>query len=536
MANAAEIIAQRLHQAGVRAAYGIPGGEVLTMIKALDETGIEFVLTKHENAAGFMAEGGYHASGSPAVLVATVGPGVANAINFIVNAMQDRVPVIYITGCMDAKEAVTYTHQVFDHGALLSSVTKASIRIIDGVVEEQVDKAIAIAMDDPPGPVHIDLPIALAASRQSDREVKQRAMIHRGCASGVDFDRAKQWVAEAKCPLLIAGVEALYQHAEKEIESFCKHFNLPLIITYKGKGILAEDHDMALGSAGLSPRANRILIPFLQQADVVILTGYDPIEMRNDWRNPRHESSKIIELTAIPNTHYMHQADLSFVGDVGASLQTLGKLRSKNSDSWVNGEVAQVKGLLNQAFQSEKEWGPAQLIAEARRVLPANTVITADTGAHRILLSQMWTCYSARSMMQSSALCTMGCAVPLAVGYKKIQPDTPVVAFTGDAGLEMVLGDLATLRDTKQPVIIIVFVDDSLALIEMKQRAMSYKNIGVDSTGSTDFVQVAKGFDLESAWVDDTETFITELQSALKNTKSTLLACRIGRKSYDGKI
>ncbi len=536
MANAAELISKRLKQAGVSVAYGIPGGEVLTMIKAMDEAGIEFVMAKHENAAGFMAEGGYHATGAPAVLVATVGPGVANATNFIVNALQDRVPVIYITGCVDAKEAVTYTHQVFDHSALLTPITKASIRITEGAVEEQIDKAIAIAMDDPPGPVHIDVPISVAALEQPDREVKQRVVAHKGVASGPEFIRAQKLFAKAKKTVVIAGVEVLYQQAGSAVASFCSEHNVPLITTYKAKGILPEDDDLSLGGAGLSPKSNAILIPFIQQADVIILAGYDPIEMRSDWRDVWAKGTKVIEFSAQANEHYMHQADISFVCDIGPSLTKLGKERPDSVESWENGTVVDIKSELMQAFQPEKEWGPATLIAKAREVLPENTVVTVDTGAHRILLSQMWSCYQPETMFQSSALCTMGCAMPLAIGYKKMNPDIPVVAFTGDAGMEMVLGDLATLRDSQLPVIIIVFVDASLALIELKQRAMQYSNVGVDSAGYTDFVKVAEGFDLSASWVDNEIELEQALARALKTSKSTLLACRIPRKSYDGMI
>ncbi|MCP5047336.1 MAG: thiamine pyrophosphate-binding protein, partial [bacterium] len=252
----------------------------LTMMKALDETGIEFILAKHENAAGFMAEGGYHASGVPGVLLATVGPGVANAVNFITNAFQDKVPVIYLTGRVDRKEAVTYTHQVFDHAALLKPVTKATLEITDGAVDEIIDKAIAIAIDEPPGPVHVDIPISLAASEQPERSVKNRVAAAKGKASGESFEQARQWLATAKKPIVIAGVEVLYQRAENEVAAFCDEFNIPLITTYKGKGILPEDHHLSLGGAGLSPKANRIILPFMQQADMVILAGYDPIEMR----------------------------------------------------------------------------------------------------------------------------------------------------------------------------------------------------------------------------------------------------------------
>ncbi|HHZ86519.1 MAG TPA: thiamine pyrophosphate-binding protein, partial [Candidatus Lambdaproteobacteria bacterium] len=135
MANSAEIIGKRLYHSGCRRAFGIPGGEVLVLMEGLRKSGIDFVLTKHENCAGFMAEGGFHADGAPGILVATIGPGVANAVNVVANAFQDRVPMIFLTGCVDADEALTYTHQVFDHGELLKSVTKASIKVVDGAVD-----------------------------------------------------------------------------------------------------------------------------------------------------------------------------------------------------------------------------------------------------------------------------------------------------------------------------------------------------------------------------------------------------------------
>jgi acetolactate synthase-1/2/3 large subunit len=126
MTTGADIIAQKLHGAGCRHAFGIPGGEVLALMQALDEAGLKFVLVKHENAGGFMAEGGWHADGAPGVLLATLGPGAANAINVVANAWQDRVPLIFLTGCVDQGEAESYTHQVFDHQQLLRPIVKAS--------------------------------------------------------------------------------------------------------------------------------------------------------------------------------------------------------------------------------------------------------------------------------------------------------------------------------------------------------------------------------------------------------------------------
>src|SRR5690606_28335117 len=157
--RAADIVARRLQEAGCRFAFGIPGGEVLTLMDALDRAGIRYLLCRHENAGGFMAEGTWHAGGAPGLLVATVGPGVANAVNVIANSRQDKVPLLFLAGCIDAAQAVTFNHQVFDHAAVLKPLVKASFTLADGAVPEIVDKALAVAMDDPPGPVHIDIPI-----------------------------------------------------------------------------------------------------------------------------------------------------------------------------------------------------------------------------------------------------------------------------------------------------------------------------------------------------------------------------------------
>ena len=165
-ASAARILAERLYEAGCRHAFGIPGGEVLIVMDALSAAGIAFHLAKHENAAGFMAEGSYHVTGAPGILLATLGPGVANAVNVVANAEQDRVPLIFLTGRVDAVEATGYTHQVFDHREVLRPITKASLTLVDGAVDIVVDKALSIATEGRPGPVHIDIPMSLAGAEQ----------------------------------------------------------------------------------------------------------------------------------------------------------------------------------------------------------------------------------------------------------------------------------------------------------------------------------------------------------------------------------
>ena len=160
--RAADVVAKRLYEAGCRWAFGMPGGEVLTLLDALQKAGIQFVLTKHENAAGFMAEGTYHRTGAPGILLATVGPGALNGINVVENAREDRVPLIVLTGCIDPETAEVYTHQVLDQREVFKGVTKSSFTLAAGVAHEIIDKAVGIATEGRPGPVHIDVPINVA--------------------------------------------------------------------------------------------------------------------------------------------------------------------------------------------------------------------------------------------------------------------------------------------------------------------------------------------------------------------------------------
>jgi acetolactate synthase-1/2/3 large subunit len=179
--RAADFLAQRLYEAGCRYAFGMPGGEVLTLVDALEKAGIQMVLAKHENAAGFMAEGVYHRTGAPAILIATVGPGALNGINVVGNALQDQVPMIVLTGCVEATEALTYTHQILDHQKVYEELTKATFRMTVEGADIVTDKALAIATEGRPGPVHIDVPIAAANTQVTIDKLRRRpAAVRRG--------------------------------------------------------------------------------------------------------------------------------------------------------------------------------------------------------------------------------------------------------------------------------------------------------------------------------------------------------------------
>ena len=531
--RAADILARRLHAAGCRRAYGMPGGEVLTIVDALVSAGIEFVLCHHENAGGFMAEGGHHVDGAPGILVATVGPGAMNGVNVVANARQDRVPLIVLTGCVDADEAETYTHQVLDHRAVFAPITKATFALTPGAAAVQADKAVRLAMAARMGPVHVDVPISVAKAEVPGTDVVLPATAPSAVGAAA-LREARGWLRGARRPIVLAGLDAVKDDAGPSLRAFCEALGAPVLTTYKAKGLVDEDHPLALGGAGLSPLADRHLLPLVAAADVVVLAGYDPIEMRQGWRNVWDPTRQhVLDIVHEPNTHGMHAAGLEVVAPIGVTLNAL-REDIDPQDTWPDGRPAAVRAALRQTFAAD-EWGPGAVVETCRDVCPPGTIATVDSGAHRILLSQIWRCEAPRTLLQSSGLCTMGCALPLAIGVKRAAPDRPVVGFMGDAGFLMVAGELASAAALGAPVVFVVFVDASLALIEMKQRQRQLPSVGVD-LGRHDYAAIARGFGGQGVVVRDRDGLRAAMRDALAAETFTLIAAEIGTRAYDGRI
>jgi len=536
--TSAGLIARHLAGIGCRHVFGMPGGEVLVLLEALRNAGIAFTLCKHENAAGYMAEGSWHATGAPGILLTTIGPGLANGINAVANAFQEQVPLIVLSGCIDATEAAQFTHQVMDQSALMAPVTKAQYRVAPGTAALVVQKAIAVALADPPGPVHIDLPVGLAAEPAPDTAISARAARSAGWPEGPALTEAAKLLSAAQRPIILAGLGALHHGAGDAITALARARNIPVITTYKAKGVIDENDPLSLGGHGLSPLSDKQILPLLRASDFVLLAGYDPIEMRAGWIQP-WAAEAAIELSHAETHHGMHASAMRLVGDIKALVAGLhAGLPSGLPDPvqvWPNGEPGKARAALASDFAGPDigpgHWGPHSVFRTLRAQLPPDAVVTIDSGAHRILLSQMWHCTRPRTLLQSTAFCSMGVAVPLAIGHAIARPDTPVMAVVGDAGFDMSPGDLATLRDTRLPVGIVVLVDDALALIEKKQALMQLPGHGVVFQ-PTDIPAVARAYGGHGVSVDNTADLAGELQGIHQRDTFTLIAARIDKQAY----
>ncbi|WP_245292562.1 thiamine pyrophosphate-binding protein [Rhizobium sp. 9140] len=530
----ADIVARTLHAHGVRHAFGMPGGEVVTLIDGLQAAGIAFHLARHETAAAIMAAGASAMTQSPQLLVTTVGPGLANAVNGIADAAQERVPLLVISGIVDRATRARYTHQVIDHAQLLRPLVKASFEVEPESASATVARAVALALSEPMGPVHLDLsPASAAALSPSAGIVSPPHRLRPTVATSDQTVRMlSERIAAAQRPLILAGLEAVRDHAGPALRHLSETIGAPVITTYKAKGLIAEDHPLALGGAGLSPLADRLLLDLLGMSDLILLVGYDPIEMRLGWLDFVRNPQILVEITTATADHAMHHAEQVIQTAPRAFLQAL-SAGLVDRTTWPGGEPFKTKAELTRIFATRSPWGPHAIIDALNAAVDPEAVVTVDSGAHRILLSQKWIAQRPTSLLQSSGLCTMNAALPLAIGAKVADPSRQVFAVMGDGGLEMGIGELATLRDLGLPIVIVLFQDRSLALIALKQASAGLQSAGV-VLGETDFAMVARGFGGYGIHVETSNDLRNALEAARRRTTFTLIACRFDASAYDG--
>lgn len=533
MPRTAEIIAHALHEEGVRYAFGIPGGEVLELLDAFRTVGIKFVLTKHEMGAGMMAEASYQLTGKPGVLVATLGPGITNTATAVAQALLDRSALLVITGEVANSLKPIYTHQIIDQEALLRPLVKWSTTIAAKNAFDQVRKGIAIAKGPLPGPVHFNLPTDVAGSEQAEGRrfapVPLRTMPRRE-----DLAPVESWLRKARKPLAFVGVGVQLDGAERDFKRFIEAWRVPFIATYKAKGVLPEDHPLCLGATGLSPVVDKIHMAHVREADLVFTIGFDPVELRSDWIAPWDEKKPTVNLDLVPNTHHVYRSSFEYAGSLSGALQALAAAVPKRTPGrWLEADLDRYRRTIQHALASTpiKGIGPYQVAIALREVFPRDTIATVDTGSHRILINHVWQSYEPRRLLQSNGLGSMGYALPAAIAAALLFPKRPVLAMMGEAGLDMVIGEMALLAHHKLALTLVVFRDDTLSLIKLKQSRMKLPETGV-VTGSPDYVMLAEAYGGNGFVVNNMLELKKVARVALNSKRFTLIEARINPAEY----
>ena len=493
-------IAATLAAHGVRTVFGVPGGGPnLDLVGACAAAGIGFVLAHGETAACLMAAAHGAASGTVGVAVVTRGPGLASAVNGLACATLDGLPLLLLSDTVPAADAPRVAHQRVDQVRLTSAVTRYS-GVLGGRSPERVDEtvaaALAVAAGPRPGAVHLDVDLA------ADGDPAPAVPVVAGAPAAEQVERALRLAAGRRRPLLLVGPLAGDSPGGRgegatggpaggpdRLRAVLADAGVPVLTTYQSAGWVEHDHP---DHAGLFTNAAAER-PLLEQADLVVTLGLDPVEpMPGPWRY----TAPVLMLHPVPEDGGYFGDPLVVTGDPAGLLDLLAKVLAGAEADWPAGSAAAQREQSIAALDP-----PAGPAASAAGLLPHDVVravaavapealVTVDAGAHMLVVMPLWPARRPGDVLISNGLSTMGFALPAAIGAATARPDRRVVCFTGDGGLGMVLAELETVARLGSRVVVVVFNDARLSLIEIKQRAGQG---GPEAVGyrRTDFAAVA---------------------------------------------
>ncbi|MEM8743533.1 MAG: thiamine pyrophosphate-dependent enzyme [Pseudomonadota bacterium] len=331
---------------------------------------------------------------------------------------------------------------------------------------------------------------------------------HLGIADQAAIDSACDGLAKAKQPLALIGLAALRNGVPEQLKSFLEAWQIPFLTTFKAKGVVSERHDLSLGALGLSPIADDVTQKLVQEADHLTLIGFDAMELRDAWLDAWGPDKPCLTLDWATQTDRVFPSGEQLLGDLPANIAQLAA-SAKPAAAWPESRIDAYRADLQKIVAPrapETGISPAALFAEVDARLDDNTILTADVGAHRILACHAFNCVMPNQLLQTNGLCSMGYAIPAAVGAALSEPDKRIVALVGDGSALMSLGELAVVAEHQLPVTVIALNDASLALIELKQSKLQVETNAVRFK-SPNFCDVAKGFGYEAMRVGSNDEF-----------------------------
>jgi len=530
----ADAIARTLAAYGVRHAFGIPGNDVLETIRACEEAGIGFVLAKSEPAAAFMADAVYHLTRKPALLVPALGPGLANAVAGIAGAFMERSAVIVLGGQMASGQQGIYTHQVFDHLAAIRPVTKWAAALNPARAAQQVAKALDIALAYPAGPVFLDMPAdwVRAESAEEARPVPP-LLAETQLAEGVGAE-LRRMLAAASRPIALIGLGALVGGAAVAARDFVRSWRLPILASYKAKGVVDEQDELALGAVGLSPVIDAEALALLREADLLVLIGFDPIELRDAWLDAWPAERPCLAIDWSHASHRVFPLGRQVAGSVPAILRQLRHAGEGLAGAWPPGRLARLRQRVGEIVRPREPGrgiSPAALFAEVSAQATAEWVMSVDVGAHRILANHIIRCRVPGQLLQSNGLGCMGYAVPAAIAAQLVYPGRPIVALVGDGCMLMTQGELALAAELGLPIVVIVLNDGALSLIKLKQAKLRMAPRAVDFV-SPRFDRIGEGFGAAVRRVETLAEFTVALRDAVASRRFTVIDALIDPSEY----
>lgn len=525
--NTAELLVQCLENEGVEYIFGLPGEENLQVLDTLRHSKIQFITTRHEQGAAFMADVYGRLTGRAGVCLSTLGPGATNLMTGVADANLDGAPLVAITGQVGTDRMHIESHQYLDLVAMFNPVTKWTKQIVrPSNTAEIVRRAFKLAQANKPGAVHIDLPENIAGMEAAGIPLP-KDQLEKSYASARSLEQAAEAISQAENPLILVGNGAIRAGASEALTQFATQLNIPVANTFMGKGVIRYTHPLSLWTVGLQQR-DYISCGF-DRTDLVISVGYDLIEFSPKKWNPEGKIP-IVHIGAEPaeiDSSYIPIAEV--VGDISESLLAILSRsdRQGRPDPYAASLRPQIREDYEQYANDENfPVRPQKLIYDLRHVMGPDDIVISDVGAHKMWMARHYHCDRPNTCIISNGFAAMGIAIPGALAAKLVHPDRKIVAVTGDGGFMMNVQELETALRVGTAFTTLIFNDGGYGLIEWKQH-QQYGESAFIKFGNPDFVKLAESMGLKGYRIESAEDLVPTLKTALEQDVPSVIDCPV---------
>jgi acetolactate synthase I/II/III large subunit len=492
--KAADLFVKALENEGVEYIFGIPGEENLDFLDSISRSRIKLILTRHEQAAGFMAATYGRLTGKAGVCLATLGPGATNFVTAAAYAQLGGMPMMMITGQKPVKSSKQGQFQIIDVVDMMRPLTKYTRQLVSGSnIPSRVREAIRLAQEEKPGAVHLELPEDIAIE-ETDAPLISASLVRRPIAEEKAIRAAIERIQRAQHPLLIVGAGANRKTTCKMLRRFVDQFGIPFVTTQMGKGVVDERGPLFLGNAAIS--SGDFVHRALETADVIINVGHDVVEKPPFFMKAGGvEVIHVNFFSASVDPVYFPQIEV--VGDIANSFWQINEQMQKQ-EHWDFSRFMEIRKageahLLEGADDGRFPIYPQRLVADVRRAVADEGCIALDNGIYKIWFARNYKAHSPNSVLLDNALASMGAGLPSAIASKIVFPDRMVTAICGDGGFMMNSQELETAVRLGLHIVVVVLRDNAYGMIKWKQSHMKLNDFGLDY-GNPDFVKYADSY------------------------------------------
>ncbi|MGL5167030.1 MAG: acetolactate synthase large subunit [Afipia sp.] len=513
MSKGSDLLVAALENEGVECIFAIPGEENLDVLESLRRSKIKLVLTRHEQAAGFMAATYGRLTGRAGVCLTTLGPGALNLTTSAAYAHLGAMPMVMITGQKAIRSSRQARFQIVDIVATMRPLTKMAAQIASAQsIPTYVRDAFRIAQQERPGPVHLELPEDIAAESAEAALVPPHP-VDQPVAPMSAIDRAADVIADAKKPLVMLGAAASRPRLAEPLSAFVRRMGIPFFNTQMGKGAVNGGSNLYMGTAALSERD--WVHEAIDQADLIISIGHDTVEKPPFFMGA--QGPQVIHVGATPATvEQVYFPQTEIIGDVGASLGLLADRlagRLPNAATLLGLREKILTRLAGRAEEDRFPITPQRLVHDVRSVMPSDGIVTLDNGMYKIWFARNYRTRVANTLLLDNALATMGAGLPSAIAACLLHPKRRVLTVCGDGGFMMNSQEMETAVRLGLNLVVLVLEDNAYGMIRWKQEVDGFADFGL-RFGNPDFVAYAKAYGAKGARVSSASGLVTALEAA----------------------